>query len=85
MDITTLKSEYHVDGDLEKQLDNIYPLKSIIYVPIKYVENTGEGWIDYSSNKAVSLTIEVERTNYQKEDVKNAMKIACLRFLEEFC
>ncbi|CEQ06224.1 hypothetical protein GKD08_12315 [Paeniclostridium sordellii] len=85
MDITKLKSEYKVDGEIGKKLDKLYPIKTVIYAPIEYIEDTEEGLINYSSNEAVSLTISVKYPNYPKEDTINAMKIACLKFLEEFC
>lgn len=85
MDITELKAKYEVSGDLEKKLKDICPNEIKIYAPIEYVENTGEGRCDYSDDKAVCLKVNVKYTNYPREEVKQAMKIACLRLLEEFC
>ncbi len=91
MNITELKAKYEINGNIEKQLDNIYPMKTIIDIPIEYefkeyIKEYNETRIhDLTSIKAVRLTMEVLYPNYPKEEVKNAMKIACLKFLEEFC
>lgn len=85
MDITELKAKYEVSGDLEKKLKDICPNEIKIYVPIEYIEAEEEGWCNYSSKEAVCLTVKIKYPNYPREEVKQAMKIACLRLLEEFC
>lgn len=91
MDIEQIKAKYDVKGKLEKQLGNVYPMKVEIEIPIRYIEeeyNEVEKVTyvdDLTSKMAVRLTMEVLYPNYPKEEVKNAMKKACLKFLEEFC
>lgn len=86
MDITELKAKYEVSGDLEKKLKDICPSEIKIYAPIEHIEQipTG-GWCDYSSKEAICLTVKIKHASYPREEVKQAMKIACLRLLEEFC
>lgn len=83
MDISKLKSEYEIEGCIESRLESVYPTKVTVDVPIEHIDY--DCGINYTSDRAVRLIVEVLYPNYPKEEVKNAMKIACLKFLEELC
>ncbi|MDB8575747.1 hypothetical protein [Turicibacter sanguinis] len=62
----------------------LYPTSIVIEVPIVSLKVNDSSTI-ISSDTAVKINLNIDSPTYQKEKVKEAINLACLKLREYFC